>query len=236
MGDILNAVRFGNKSKVQEYIKGKNDVNALDHDKNTLLMIAAKKGWYHVAEMLIDNGADIKLKNKDDITALHIATHGYYHKLVKLLLEKGACAHEKDSRGNTPLHYISMTIEDDKENRLPSATMDYLVEKYDDFKLEIDLGNLKGETPLHLAAEKGLEHVGQYFLRNRARLNAIDETMETPFHKAVNHTNMIKMFLYQDNVSSFINCTNKDGDSALHKASRNGAEADLETGFSMIDF
>ena len=236
MGDILNAVRFGNKGKVQEYINGNNDVNALDHDKNTLLMIAARKGWYHVAEMLINNGADIKLKNQDGITALHIATHGYYHKLVKLLLEKGACAHEKDSNGNTPLHYISMTIEDDKEKRLPVATMGYLVEKYDDFKLEIDLGNLKGETPLHLAAEKGLKDVGQYFLNNRARLNAIDDTMETPFHRAVNHTNMIKMFLDEDNVSSFINCTNKDGDSALHKASRNGAEADLKTGFSMIIF
>ena len=231
--DILNAVTFGNIGKVQDYINANKDVNALDNEKNTLPMFAAKKGWYKIAEMLIENGANVKLKNQDGTTALHFATHGNYHKMVNLLLDHGACAHEKDSRGNTPLHYISMTIEDDKEKRLPVATMGYLVEKYDDFKLEIDLGNLKGETPLHLAAEKGLKDVGQYFLNNRARLNAIDDTMETPFHRAVNHTNMIEMFLQEDNVSSIINCTNKDGDSALHKASRNGAEADMETGFSM---
>merc|ERR1712107_316818 len=35
---------------------------------------------------------------------------------------------------------------------------------------------------------------------------------------------MIKIFLKEKNVSSLINCTNKKGDSALHKASRSGAE------------
>ena len=231
--DILNAVTFGNIGKVQDYINANKDVNALDNEKNTLLMFAAKKGWYKIAEMLIENGANVKLKNQDGTTALHFATHGNYHKMVNLLLDHGACAHEKDSRGNTPLHYISMTLKDEKKNSLPKFTIDKLVKKYDENILEIDLGNNKGETPLHLAAEKGMKEVSQYFLEKGALLTAIDGIMETPLHKAVNHPNVIKRFLEEDNVSSFINRTNESGDSALHKASRNGAEADMETGFSM---
>ena len=118
--DILNAVTFGNIGKVQDYINANKDVNALDNEKNTLLMFAAKKGWYKIAEMLIENGANVKLKNQDGTTALHFATHGNYHKMVNLLLDHGACAHEKDSRGNTPLHYISMTLKDEKKNSLPN--------------------------------------------------------------------------------------------------------------------
>ena len=231
--DILNAVTFGNIGKVQDYINANKDVNALDNEKNTLLMFAAKKGWYKIAEMLIENGANVKLKNQDGTTALHFATHGNYHKMVNLLLDHGACAHEKDSRGNTPLHYISMTLKDEKKNSLPKFTIDKLVKKYDENILKIDLGNNKGETPLHLAAEKGMKEVSQYFLEKGALLTAIDGIMETPLHKAVNHPNVIKRFLEEDNVSSFINRTNESGDSALHKASRNGAEADMETGFSM---
>ena len=231
--DILNAVTFGNIGKVQDYINANKDVNALDNEKNTLLMFAAKKGWYKIAEMLIENGANVKLKNQDGTTALHFATHGNYHKMVNLLLDHGACAHEKDSRGNTPLHYISMTLKDEKKNSLPKFTIDKLVKKYDENILEIDLGNNKGETPLHLAAEKGMKEVSQYFLEKGAQLTAIDGIMETPLHKAVNHPNVIKMFLEEDNVSSFINRTNESGDSALHKASRNGAKAEMKAGFSM---
>ena len=78
-----------------------------------------------------------------------------------------------------------------------------------------------------------MKEVSQYFLEKGAQLTAIDGIMETPLHKAVNHPNVIKMFLEEDNVSSFINRTNESGDSALHKASRNGAEADMKAGFSM---
>ena len=126
-----------------------------------------------------------------------------------------------------------MTLKDEKKNSLPKFTIDKLVKKYDENILKIDLGNNKGETPLHLAAEKGMKEVSQYFLEKGALLTAIDGIMETPLHKAVNHPNVIKRFLEEDNVSSFINRTNESGDSALHKASRNGAEADMETGFSM---
>ena len=47
-GYIFDAVTFGNKGKVEEYVRNKGNVNARDSDGNTLLMIAAKKGWYGI--------------------------------------------------------------------------------------------------------------------------------------------------------------------------------------------
>ena len=43
------------------------------HNRKTPLMIAAELGHLHVAECLLNNGADVTLKTMNGKTALHIA-------------------------------------------------------------------------------------------------------------------------------------------------------------------
>ena len=48
--DILDAVKFGNQRKVEDYINNKGNVNAKDTDGSTLLIIAAKRGWFGIGK------------------------------------------------------------------------------------------------------------------------------------------------------------------------------------------
>ncbi|MEI5639649.1 MULTISPECIES: ankyrin repeat domain-containing protein [unclassified Pseudoalteromonas] len=64
----------GVKGKVAEY--GVEAVNKRNDNGITPLMMAAYKGQLKVVEYLINNGAEIKAKNKDGETAFHAAAQG----------------------------------------------------------------------------------------------------------------------------------------------------------------
>lgn len=56
----------------------------------TALMFAVGKGMEEIAQLLIDNGADINLQNIDGLTALQIAVGIEKLKMVELLIAAGA--------------------------------------------------------------------------------------------------------------------------------------------------
>jgi ankyrin repeat protein len=60
-------------------------VNAKDKEGSTPLMLAAKRGRYKVAKLLLEQGADIDVKNDNDKTALDLATEKRHWKTVPLL-------------------------------------------------------------------------------------------------------------------------------------------------------
>ncbi|MDQ3290086.1 MAG: ankyrin repeat domain-containing protein, partial [Bacteroidota bacterium] len=61
------------------------------------------KGYAEIAQLLIDNGADLNIQNGSGGTALMFATMFGRNKLVKLLTEAGADLTIRDSRGLTAL-------------------------------------------------------------------------------------------------------------------------------------
>lgn len=56
----------------------------------TALMFAVGKGMQDIAQLLIENGADINLQNIDGLTALQIAVGIEKLKMVELLIASGA--------------------------------------------------------------------------------------------------------------------------------------------------
>ncbi|MDR1901501.1 MAG: ankyrin repeat domain-containing protein [Treponema sp.] len=79
------------------------NINRTSRDRSTALIFAAAAGKTDCARMLLDNGADAKLKTSRDETALVLAADGGNSALVSMLLSAGADANGKTKGGVTPL-------------------------------------------------------------------------------------------------------------------------------------
>lgn len=63
------------------------DPNLANQNGWTLLMLAAVEGSTAIGRLLLDNGADLALRNNRDETALTLANHRGFAQFVQLLEE-----------------------------------------------------------------------------------------------------------------------------------------------------
>lgn len=135
-----------------------------------------------MAQLLLDNSADISTGDQSDWTPLHIATRYRYEAVARLLLDKGTpvSATTEDSSDVsttemnrwTPLHFASV---DGYE-----AIARLLIDKGAD----ISAGDQSNWTPLHLASQNGHVVVAQLLLGNGADVSATNQDGSTPMHLA----------------------------------------------------
>ncbi|APR97735.1 ankyrin repeat domain-containing protein [Wolbachia endosymbiont of Folsomia candida] len=109
-------------------------------DHTTLLHIAAICGYTKVAELLIDQGADVNDIDKKGNTPLHNATLNGKTEVAELLLERGANIESGTICGYTPLHIAA-------SHNSSSAMVKLLLDKGADVNACTD----KGKTVLELA-------------------------------------------------------------------------------------
>ncbi|MDD7805904.1 MAG: ankyrin repeat domain-containing protein [Endozoicomonas sp. (ex Botrylloides leachii)] len=100
--EFLNACMSGDLSKVQNYLSSGADFNAAI-DGLTGLMLAACKGHTEIAELLIENGANINAAGENGWTALMLAAENNKKEVVKLLIGKGANVNAMRENGWTPM-------------------------------------------------------------------------------------------------------------------------------------
>lgn len=106
--DLWSAARSGNLAELSRLLKNGTDVNARQGGRgSTVLNTAVVYGQLKVAQLLIENGADVTLANGDGNTALHIASFFTYRELVELLLKNGASLKAKNKSGETPLDVVA---------------------------------------------------------------------------------------------------------------------------------
>lgn len=73
------------KSMLNKEINIKTLINAVDKENNTALILASKFGYDEIVKILIENGADINIKNNDGKTALDYAEENDYKNIIELL-------------------------------------------------------------------------------------------------------------------------------------------------------
>ena len=170
--------------------------------------------------MLIQHGADNEMQNLKGARALHFAVEEDYRNFVQKLLDNGAEACPQDNEGNTPLHYMAW----EKRTKLATGTLDAVLKAYRQKSISIDRPRNNGETALHVAAGIGFHQFAEKLISLGAKITAEDNAKETPLHKAVGHPQTVNCLLRKarSNINSVLNLQNKDGDTALHKASRMG--------------
>lgn len=214
--NLYNSVVKGNVRKVKKFIENGADVNVTDQKGQTPLHQIAGGGFiqlksknlfrrlrgcriaagYHVApdicleiaNLLIDNGADIHVKDYRGRTPLHETGRSKNSEVAKFLIASGADVNAKDDFGQTPLLYAL-----DTDMLCPFGGMEVL-------KLLIENGadvnatDKEHETPLHKTVLsvfgigiyiKSVDDVCEIIdllLKKGANINAIDKKGNTPLH------------------------------------------------------
>lgn len=147
--------------------------------QKTPLMTAIDMDMPKVALKLIENGADLNLKDKDGRTALLHALYEEQKEVVLALLKKGADVSLTDKKGQTPLIYNVL---------YGSLEMNDVLIRYG---VKVDEKDNQGRTALVYAIESGgFSHVYN-LIANGADINQTDENNESVFMKAV-RTNKVK--------------------------------------------
>ncbi|KAL1138787.1 hypothetical protein AAG570_008849, partial [Ranatra chinensis] len=199
------AASGGHLTIVHLLVQAGANTEVLDKDQNTPLMLAVMHGYNDVVKYLIKAGASVSFKGADGMTALHIAAkegnieacnhllssantppsyvdtvddgrwtplvwaaENCHNEVVRFLLEKKADPQIRDSEMNIALHWAafagSMDISEDLLN----------------YNSNINLSNVHGDTPLHIAARQGAENCVVLLLARGARVDMMNKAGHIP--------------------------------------------------------
>jgi ankyrin repeat protein len=80
----------------------------VNENGNTALMLAAYNGHTKIVQLLINNGANVNIKDKNNRTSLMFASSGPFAETVSLLIKNGAKTNEVDNvEGFTALMFAA---------------------------------------------------------------------------------------------------------------------------------
>ena len=160
--EIHDAVRSGDLDKVKNLLRTHAEwLNSPDQNQKTPLLLSLESGHIDIARYLIEQGADINLKDKDKASPLHNAAYLGNLEIVDLLLKKGvASLDEGNYRGQTPLHLACERGHPGVVTRLLEAGAD------------VEARDILGRTPLMTTATSKNMEVVNALLKKGADINA----------------------------------------------------------------
>lgn len=233
---FMEAINDGNLKLVKHFLEKGVDVNGLDDNGFTPLMMAASEDQPEIAQLLIDKGAKVNFVNSQGWTALTEAADEGALATAKVLLNAGADAHLKIKNDASPIrmaasegHTQILQLLIDKGAKLSTIT--------------------EGQLPLHSAAEEGQLEVVKMLLGMNADLSQVDESGRTALMYAAEEGQLsVVQFLIEKGAK--VNQQDKQGRTALSYAAGErqtevvrfllGKGADLalldENGNSALDF
>ncbi|GAB1312345.1 Heterokaryon incompatibility domain-containing protein [Madurella fahalii] len=136
---------------------------------NGALLLASRKGWTKLVEVLLKQEADVTFRSDDSgSTALHLAAMGGHVEVVKRLLKKGVDVATKDAKDRTALMVAT-------EHGFESIVQVLLEQP----EIKKDIKNWMGPEALHCAAEKGNARIVKRLLTTDVDLNASDAAART---------------------------------------------------------
>ncbi|XP_046587542.1 transient receptor potential cation channel subfamily A member 1 [Neodiprion lecontei] len=223
------------------------DINALDKEKRSPLLLASARGAWRTVHSLIRLGADIYLKDVNHRNVLHLVVMNggrleeFAEEVSKSNVSLLQLLNEKDDTGCSPLHYASReghirSLENlirlgacinlknnNKESPLHFAARygryNTARQLLDSEKGTFIINESDGEglTPLHIASQQGHMRVVQLLLDRGALLHR-DHNGRNPLHLAAMSGYTQTMELLHSVHSQLLDQIDKDGNTALHLA------------------
>ena len=185
------------------------DVNRVNRNGQTALMIAARQDNLGRAEELLAKGADSGLKDNAGNTALMIALDRGNRRVAELLLPRVIYINEINRKEETALMLAA-------ENGL-EGLVDAILEK----GAQVNVKDKRGNTALLLSAENGHVQVCQSLIANGADVNANKKNGETPLI-AASKKGYLDVVINLLNSDADVNMSDSDEMTALHYAAKNG--------------
>ena len=166
---IMQAIKDGDKEKVQRLIKQGADVNLKVFNDLTPLHSAVTENKIDIARLLIKDGADVNARMLHTITPMYIAAERGNLDMIKVLVNAGAKIGIFEAMAAT--QYGHLDILGFFKNQGLDLTRTY-----------------KGATLLHVAAAAGNAETVEWLIDNGVPVNVVDEGGQTPLNIAVGNT------------------------------------------------
>ena len=168
---------YGLRHTCSKLLEKGGNVNSYSFSIQTPLHCAAISGHVDVAQLLLENNADIEAQRYDgyfeDRTPLHLAAIYANQEVAKLLLSRGALVEACDKVAHrTPLHYAARSGCKDIVALILRQNTD------------INVRDTNGETPLDYAAREGHQVVTRVLLEKGAKTDSRNVWNATALHHA----------------------------------------------------
>jgi ankyrin repeat protein len=216
------------------------------NDGITPLHAASRGGHIGFMEFLIEQGADVNIKNASGSTPLHEAVRSGKIDAIKKLLTHNVDINAQDARGNSVLHLAIRDVPLDTHREIVNILLAQpginpsLWDEYGDSPLhatitlnkdpeiikvllkkgsDVNVRNIEGKTPLYMAIEQNRPQYVSVLLEGNSNLFAADNSGVTPFEKALFERTDLLSYLITP--ATVLQCDG-DGNTLLHMSVRKG--------------
>ena len=160
---IVREAALGNADSVRNLAKSGADVNAVDENGDTAVVVASANGHKEAVTALIELGANINQSDGKGETAIAAAIRAQNSEMVKTLYEKGADLNQAVKSGETPLMLASQLGLGDIAQFLTQAGVD------------LNAKGLNGKTAMYIAVAAGALQLAQIIIKAGADAEAADD-------------------------------------------------------------
>lgn len=214
------AMLYGQLELVMLMIQNGCNVNKQgSQDGSSILHHAAQYGYEPLTASLLENKANVELRDKDGLTPLRWAITHSKLSVAKLLLDNGADVNATSNDKSTPL--IQATIQATTQTQTPKSGSEQAVWLLLRHKPKMDEQGRAGNTALHYAARYGHKSILWLLIEDGACLDMQNDDGRTPLHEVVDIGNQ-QMAWYLIMKGADMSIADAQGRQTMHLAARQG--------------